>query len=163
MLFVPISLVFINFLASFLIILTTSLRWDVDTQKFSFYSEPNSWYHFNYTDSNSITLQFQYHQSYFNISGATIKTIPELYVIAIYWVTATCLTLGFGDIVAQQPAEMFFLIFSIIAGYLFFTYVLVVISSSIANINSLLTTYQEHMTHFITYMNKEKVSPDLQA
>lgn len=84
-------------------------------------------------------------------------------MLAFYWVTTTCLTLGFGDIIAQQPSEMYFVIFSIIAGYLFFTYVLVVISSSIATINSLLTTYQEHMEHFIRYMNKEKVNTEIQT
>lgn len=94
---------------------------------------------------------------------AHIHTVFDIYVLSFYWVTSTCLAVGFGDIIAQQPAEMYFVIFSIIAGYLFFTYVLVVISSSIATINSLLTTYQEHMKHFISYMNKEKVNAELQA
>lgn len=92
----------------------------------------------------------------------TIDDVLELYVLAYYWVTSTCLTLGFGDIIAAQPTEMYFVIFSIIAGYLFFTYVLVVISSSIATINRLLTTYQEHMKHIISYMKKEQISSEIQ-
>lgn len=87
----------------------------------------------------------------------------ELYLLAFYWTTTTCLTLGFGDISARQPAEMYFVIFSIIAGYLFFTYVLVVISSSIASINNLLATYQKHMGHIISYMKKEDVSLEIQT
>lgn len=83
--------------------------------------------------------------------------------MAFYWVTTTCLTLGFGDIIALQPAEMYFVIFSIIAGYLFFTYALVVISSTIATINSLLTTYQKHMKEIISYMKKEKINLEIQT
>lgn len=90
-----------------------------------------------------------------------IESVFELYILAFYWVTTTCLTLGFGNIVAIQAFEMYFVIFSIIAGYLFFTYVLVVISSSIATINNLLATYQKHMEHIISYMTKENISLEL--
>lgn len=51
MLFVPISLVFINFLSSFIIIMTTHIQWDAESEKLILSAEPNSWYHYFYTES----------------------------------------------------------------------------------------------------------------
>lgn len=85
----------------------------------------------------------------------------RVYFATYYWVTQTCMATGFGDIVAKLPNEMYFVIFSIIAGYLMFTFVLVVISSSIINVNSNLTTYQQYVKHLITYLKKEKIEQRL--
>lgn len=85
----------------------------------------------------------------------------DVYFVTYYWVTQTCLLTGFGDVIAEHNSEMYFVLFSIIAGYLLFTYVLVIISSSIVNVNSNLTTYQEYMKHLITYMRKEQIKPAL--
>lgn len=76
---------------------------------------------------------------------------------------STTLNVGFGDIKAQQASEMLFTIIAIVVGYLLFTYVLVVISSSIASINKNLTLYQDRMKQLIKYMKTERVEKELQT
>lgn len=64
MLFVPISLVFINFLASYIIILTTNIEWNVQESKFYFSSEPNSWHRAFYGPGKN---NFNYFKQSFNV------------------------------------------------------------------------------------------------
>lgn len=56
MLFVPISLVFINFLASLIIIMTTEIRWNNKNETYYFYIEPNSWCYYQSSRSNLSSL-----------------------------------------------------------------------------------------------------------
>lgn len=141
--FVPISLVFFNVLSSILILSSSWL--DMYSGVLKINPEEDSW----------IT-------HYLVNSNFTNPSPILLYIIAYYWMASTTLSVGFGDIKAQQAYEMYFIIFSIIAGYLMFTYVLVVITSSIASVNINLTLYQEHMKHLVKYMSREKIDKELQ-
>lgn len=95
--------------------------------------------------------------------GKLTTTPIHIYITAYYWMVATTLNVGFGDIKAQQWSEMLFIFIAIIAGYLLFTYILVVISSSIASININLTLYQDRMKQLIKYMKTERVEKELQT
>lgn len=55
LLFVPISLVFINFLASFIIIMTTQIKFDSKEKQLFLKGIPNSWYNkFYHGESNYV-------------------------------------------------------------------------------------------------------------
>lgn len=143
--FFPITLVFLNFLTGIMLQMSTKVVYDAEESKLNIEILHNTWLHHH--------LQKEPY---------TINHIAQIYFVTYYWITQTCLVTGFGDIVAKLPSGMYFVVLSIIAGYLMFTYVLVVISSSIANINSNLTTYQEYVRDLVSYMKREKLGTELQ-
>ncbi|KAK9746467.1 Cyclic nucleotide-binding domain [Popillia japonica] len=86
----------------------------------------------------------------------------NIYVMAYYWVTTTTLQLSYGSINAGRDQEVIFIIVVIVAGYLWYNYVIVIISNSKATINAHLTLYQNHMKRLIEFMKQEKISKELQ-
>ncbi|XP_022918511.2 uncharacterized protein [Onthophagus taurus] len=85
------------------------------------------------------------------------------YMIAFYWVTTTAQQLSFGNVIPHNDKEVIFVIFIIVIGYMWFTFVIVIISNNKATINEHLTLYQNHMKRLITYMRQEKISKNLQT
>lgn len=55
---------------------------------------------------------------YFFLVSFDVLQPGNLYLTAFYWVSCTALSLGYGDITAQQVSEMYFVILVIIAGEL---------------------------------------------
>ncbi|KAF2884190.1 hypothetical protein ILUMI_21972 [Ignelater luminosus] len=142
--FLPISILFFNALAA--LIVTMTCMFSMTEHGFSeIIPNPSSWIAVNKDKRR------------FNI------TVPiNLYVSAYYLSVVTGLQEGYGNFKPWQVSEMYFIIAAMVAGYLLFTYILVVISSSKARLNVNLTLYQEHMKHLIQFMKREKINKDLQ-
>ncbi|GJQ80337.1 hypothetical protein Trydic_g12214 [Trypoxylus dichotomus] len=107
--------------------------------------------------SNSWIIQYQ---SSFSLNASEPL---NMYFMASYWVTTTTLQLSFGSINAEKNEEVLFVIIIIVTGYLWYTYVIVIISNSKATINAHLTLYQNHMRRLIDFMKQEKISRELQT
>ncbi|GJQ80319.1 hypothetical protein Trydic_g12202 [Trypoxylus dichotomus] len=86
----------------------------------------------------------------------------HIYLITYYFVCSHSMGMGYEDIFTIKRHEIILDIIIIIAGYLWFTYVLVIISNNKAVINVNLTLYQNHMKQFISFMKREKINKELQ-
>lgn len=113
--YIPISLVFFNVLASSLIILTSDFALDSDGC-LMISPMPDSWMSHFIQKGNDLTLWKFKCKRLSSTENIAEPTPIAYYITAYYWVAATCLNVGFGDIQAQQSSEMYFIIFAIIAG-----------------------------------------------
>ncbi|XP_022906614.1 uncharacterized protein [Onthophagus taurus] len=99
-----------------------------------------------------------------NVTYSTIDmTSPfVMYLISFYFVCSQAIGMGYADMFVRVRSEVILNIILIICGYLWFTYVLVIISNNKSIVNITLTLYQNHMKQLIKFMKREKIAKSLQ-
>ena len=60
-----------------------------------------------------------------------ISSVRDQYVVSLYWATATLVSVGYGDIHAYSPIEMFIATFVMIGGTVFYSFILGGMSASV--------------------------------
>ncbi|XP_072050261.1 cyclic nucleotide-gated channel cone photoreceptor subunit alpha-like [Amphiura filiformis] len=90
-------------------------------------------------------------------------TPMQLYVVSLYWSSATGALVGYGDIVAypNNGTEMSIAVFTMLFGMLYFGYIIASVAASMANADSQRADYQEKIVSANRYMNNKKVNPVL--
>ncbi|XP_072050253.1 uncharacterized protein [Amphiura filiformis] len=90
-------------------------------------------------------------------------TSLELYVVSLYWSSATGASVGYGDIIASpnNKSEMLIAIFAMTFGILYFGYIIASVAASMANADSQRADYQEQIVSANKYMNNKNVNQGL--
>lgn len=88
--------------------------------------------------------------------------ILHLFTISIYLSSVTFSSVGYGDFSANLEHETVVLSIVIIAGQLFFTYILASITACVASADAQLARFKEKMLHVKSYMETEMINMELQ-
>ena len=96
------------------------------------------------------------------ISDLPNATTGPLYVISLYWATATAVSVGYGDISAYNGGEMFTAVLFMILGVLLFGYIIASVAASLANADAQRARYQEKLSSIKNYMADQELAQPLQ-
>lgn len=86
----------------------------------------------------------------------------HLYTISLYLSSVTFSTVGYGDFSAKLEHETVVLSIVILAGQLFFTYILASLTACVASADAQLARFKEKMLHVNSYMEMELIDAELQ-
>lgn len=98
--------------------------------------------------------------------GASEQQRPPLdqYIRAIYWVTTTVATIGYGDYGPNHDSniQVLYTIFVEIIGVGMFSYIIANVSSLISNLDIARSAYQRRLDEVNAYLRSQRIPTDLQ-
>ena len=87
----------------------------------------------------------------------------ELYIASIHWSVMTLTTIGYGDISPKSAAEMVFVVFAMLVGAGFFSFVVGTCCSLVEGLDAISIRFQEQLDSINDYMELCKMKPELRA
>ncbi|XP_070566365.1 uncharacterized protein [Ptychodera flava] len=93
--------------------------------------------------------------------NTTAESIAGQYIVSLYWASATCASVGYGDIHAFNVGEMVIALLSMIVGIVFFGYIIASVAASLANADAQRARYQEKLTAIKSFMKDQDMDYEL--
>lgn len=81
----------------------------------------------------------------------------KIYLLALYCITCFSLQITLADVVMIRRVELLYIILTIISGYIWFTYILVIIANTKALYNDNLTKYKDNLNDLCKFMKEQHV------
>ncbi|XP_055341339.1 uncharacterized protein LOC129590239 isoform X2 [Paramacrobiotus metropolitanus] len=100
--------------------------------------------------------------SYLSLAGINSTTLPwDQFVGGFYWAITTVTVVGYGDIRATNESEHFIFLSTMIAGYIFFNYIIASIAAAQANSDARRSRFFDRLKCIKQYMHHEHLSKKL--
>lgn len=111
------------------------------------------WYFVATTDSSTDTWVWRL--------GMQDSTQFELYLISLYWITQTVITVGYGDVPAFTVGERIIAIFAMFAGVIFFSLTVGTLTSLLSDIDKKNQDYESKVNVLMQIKEKYKVKDEV--
>ncbi|OHT02046.1 cation channel family protein [Tritrichomonas foetus] len=100
-------------------------------------------------------------QSWVKIHGWEYLTPPQLYVVSIYFVMTTILTIGFGDLTPKTSPERIIVIFIQLIGVMINAYIISMMVSSL--MDPIGSRFERSFRSFFDFMNFKEINKELKT
>ena len=104
----------------------------------------------------------EYAKNWVHVYGINDKSLEDQYLYSLYWSTVTMMTVGYGDIVAQNPSEMFFSVIAILVGCIIVGYNISKIGNIFQDMNKEEKKIQDNINKLNQFMKAKRINNNLQ-
>ena len=101
-------------------------------------------------------------RTWLKVYSMNYRTSLQQYLVSLYWSTVTMMTVGYGDIVPQNPSEMLFTLFTLFIGCIIFGYNINKIGDIFNEMNKKEIKLEGNLEKINEFMESKKIDGNLQ-